>query len=557
MQSRLSSSLYRLLSLGLLALAAPACGVDLDATNTGQTVDGIASATPGRDARPRASVLPHWDALVAQSGGVASAQWSERGTPATVFGTLSTPGAVSVEAARSFIAAHAKLLLLDETAELEAQAGVESPLGHHFSFAQRHEGLPVYGAEIKVSLNRAGQIIALNNTSVPELAVHTLPAITASRALALALATIPAVDLRGADAPEAPELLIYADAGAPVLAYRIVVPTTGPTLQLFIDARSGAQVGESVDLNRYIDGTGRVFKSNAVVATQNNNLVDGRDAASAVPATAYSTVTLQGLAGNTRLDGTFASSSASRVRVTSATHTFNFLRDTAGFNETMGYFHIDFAQRYIQALGFTNVNNRRQVFSVDRTTADNSFYSPSNKQITFGTGGVDDAEDGEVIIHEYGHSIQDNQVPGFGARAEGGAMGEGFGDYLAATVVSSLTGDFQITCIAEWDATSYAAGVPHCLRRLDSTKHYPQDVANEVHDDGEMWSASLFQIRTALGAARADKLILQAHFLLSSTANFRDGSNALVTAALNLGFTAAEVTAVRTILQNRGFTVTV
>jgi hypothetical protein len=135
-------------------------------------------------------------------------------------------------------------------------------------------------------------------------------------------------------------------------------------------------------------------------------------------------------------------------------------------------------------------------------------------------------------------------------------MGEGFGDYLAATISSSLTGDFQITCIAEWDATSYASGVPHCLRRLDSTKHYPEDVANEVHDDGEMWSASLFQIRTALGAARADRLILQAHFLLSSTANFKDGSNALVTAAINLGFTAAEITTVRTILLNRGFTVT-
>jgi hypothetical protein len=71
-----------------------------------------------------------------------------------------------------------------------------------------------------------------------------------------------------------------------------------------------------------------------------------------------------------------------------------------------------------------------------------------------------------------------------------------------------------------------------------------------------MWSASLFQIRTALGAARADKLILQAHFLLSTRANFSDGSNALVTAAINLGFTTAEVGNLRTILRNRGFTVT-
>jgi Zn-dependent metalloprotease len=222
----------------------------------------------------------------------------------------------------------------------------------------------------------------------------------------------------------------------------------------------------------------------------------------------------------------------------------------------MAYFHIDLAQRYIQSLGFTNVNNRRQVFAIDRSTDDNSSYSPSSKQITYGTGGVDDAEDGEVIIHEYGHSVQDNQVPGFGAAEEGGAMGEGFGDYLAATVAASLVGEFQITCIAEWDATSYAAGVPHCLRTLTSTKHYPGDADGEVHDDGEMWSASLFQIRTSLGAAKADKLIIQAHFLLSRNANFKDGANALVTAALNLGLTTTEVGNVRTILRNRGFTVT-
>jgi hypothetical protein len=68
-----------------------------------------------------------------------------------------------------------------------------------------------------------------------------------------------------------------------------------------------------------------------------------------------------------------------------------------------------------------------------------------------------------------------------------------------------------------------------------------------------MWSASLFQIRTALGATRADKLIIQAHFLLSRRATFRDGANALITAAINLGYTAAEVSSVRTVLVNRGF----
>ena len=56
--------------------------------------------------------------------------------------------------------------------------------------------------------------------------------------------------------------------------------------------------------------------------------------------------------------------------------------------------------------------------------------------IKLGKGGVDDAEDAEVILHEYGHAIQDSQqVPfGYGASLEAGSIGEGFADYWAVTV---------------------------------------------------------------------------------------------------------------------------
>jgi len=549
MRTSILSSYRWALLLGIPALGCVASDPTPTQPPTGDDGEGT----------PRAEVVPHWNALVARTGVAPAVRWNANGTPMSMFGELSAPrpaSTVSAGTAWSFVADNAQLLQLADLGELEDDTSVESPLGTHVTFAQRFEGVRVYGAEVKVHFNRAGSIVALNNTSVPHLQLETRPKISAQRALDIALATVPAASRGDADAPETPELVIYADAGAPVLAYRTIVPTNGPTLQFFVNAQTATVVGEPVDINRYVNGTGQVFKDNAVVATQNNSLVDGNDANSAVPTAAYSTVTLQGLTGNNRLDGDFASGSNSRTRAVGTNNNFIFLRNTTAFSETMAYFHIDFAERYIQSLGFTNVNNRQQVFAIDRTTVDNSAYTPSTKRISYGTGGVDDAEDGEVIVHEYGHSVQDNQVPGFGAAEEGGAMGEGFGDYLAATVNSSLAGDFQITCIAEWDATSYASGVPHCLRRLDSTKHYPGDADGEVHDDGEMWSASLFQIRTALGAAKADKLIIQAHFLLSASANFKDGSNALVTAAINLGFTTAEVTSVRTILQNRGFTVT-
>src|SRR6185436_15265582 len=118
-------------------------------------------------------------------------------------------------------------------------------------------------------------------------------------------------------------------------AYHTVVPTGGPTLEFFIDAKTGAVIGEPRDINRYVDGTGQVFRDNAVVATQNNNLVDSWDAANAVPNNAYSTVTLRGLNGNNRLDGQFASGSGSKSRARGTNNNFVFQRNNNGFSETM------------------------------------------------------------------------------------------------------------------------------------------------------------------------------------------------------------------------------
>ena len=111
----------------------------------------------------------------------------------------------------------------------------------------------------------------------------------------------------------------------------------------------------------------------------------------------------------------------------------------------MGYYWITQAQLYIQSLGFGSalpaVNKRQQQLRINQYGGDNSFYRDGTKKltITLGKGGVDDAEDAEVIVHEYGHSVQDDQVPGFGTSLEAGAIGEAFSDYLAVTVTTAVT----------------------------------------------------------------------------------------------------------------------
>jgi Zn-dependent metalloprotease len=473
--------------------------------------------------------------------------WNERaGTPRAMFGLFSRATEANASAARRFISDNAPLFRLtdDELASMKVDSEFASPAGHHVVLQQRYRGVEVYGAQVAVHFDRDGQVIAINNTAVPDINLDTRPRIMAREAREM----VPGSNEQ--------RLVIFDATDGAHLAWRLVQPTARETWEVFVDAQSGELI-ERRDLNRYVTGSGRVFNVNAVVATRNNTLRDNSDSASAVPASAYSTVSLLNLSGNGYLDGTYASSSATKKRVSNASNVFSFDRSSDGFSETMVYYYLDYAQRYIQSLGFTNVNNRRQVYSANGTRQDNSWYTSNNKELTFGTGGVDDAEDAEVVLHEYGHSIQDNQKPGFGTSAQSGAMGEGFGDYWGASVGAQLSGGFQDACIADWDAVSYDSRNPPCLRRVDTTKHYPESVANEVHADGEIWSGALWQIRGALGATKADKVILQHHFLITVSASFNEAANALVTAGINLGFTATELSQMRTILRNRGFTVTV
>ena len=514
--------------------------------------------------QPDPDLLPLWAAFVGKVSGPVSVTWSHLwGTPTAVYGTLSEPMAVSDSSARQFLSTHAALLKLDPSLSGVTLAGSRAtPMGQVYEFSQAADGVPVYGAELKVHFNREGRVVGLTNSAVPSAKLGSMShSVGAEQAVASARSHVPAGPV---DAPESGDLplpstklVIYAETGTPTLAWEVILYTPGPTWQVFVHAKTRAVLAPARDLNRYATGTGQVFLVNAVVATRDNTLRDHNDAASAVPPSAYRSVSLLGLDGTGFLDGSYASSSATKRRVSSASETFVFDRSNDGFSETMGYYFLDYAQRYIQSLGFSSVNNRQQVFSVDRYKKDNSSYDSSKKTITYGTGGVDDAEDAEVIWHEYGHSIQDNQVPGFGTSLEAASIGEGFGDYWAGSVGAQLSGGFQDLCIADWDATSYSTTSPPCLRRLDSTKHYPEDIVGDVHDDGEIWSAALWQIRTAIGAVKSDTVILQHHFLLTAGASFNQAANALVTAASNLHYTTREVNAIKSILQNRGFVVTV
>ena len=272
-------------------------------------------------------------------------------------------------------------------------------------------------------------------------------------------------------------------------------------------------------------GTGRVFFPNPVASLQDQTLTDQKDADYAALQPAYRTVTLTNLDGSGYLRGDWATiTSETGNPAYSPDNTFIYDRHDDRFEQVMAYYWVTEAQKYIQSLGFGTtrrpINMESQNIRINQWGLDNSFSWDKKDVLRFGKGGVDDAEDAEVILHEYGHAMLDSQSTpfgAFGASLEAGAIHEGFGDYWAATVTAVIAPTPDPACIADWDSVSYTASAPHCLRRLDMNLHYPEDLNGRVHHDGQIWSQALWEIRGQLGHATADTLILEAHSVLRPT----------------------------------------
>ena len=413
----------------------------------------------------------------------------------------------------------------------------ESLLGTYRHYTQYVDGLPVLGGEVIERVARDGSVRELHR------AIATPAPRRSLIAKSTAVAAAPQGNVRDA------ELVAVNRGGEARPAWRVVVEEKPhEPVAHYIDAATGALL-VSQPLFAQITAKGRVFDTNPVVKLNDPELRDQNDSAAAVPDAAYSLVDLLELNPTGMLAGPnvqIVDTDAPNTPHADASQPLLFDRSVPQFEEVNAYFHIDRSQRYLQSLGYTGA--RRVVayaLPVDPHSlsgADNSLYVgssvPGQGKLYFGDGGVDDAEDPDIVLHEFFHSVQDWIAPSafFGtSSSQSRAMGEGFSDYWAysSNYEAGLGSGRDPYCIADWDARCagddsgqncvYPAGAD-CLRRVDSAKtmndFINSGIAGTEHKNGEIWSSALREIFDALvrrhgvtgGRRTADTLVLESMF---------------------------------------------
>jgi Zn-dependent metalloprotease len=462
----------------------------------------------------------------------------------------------SAEASSVLEPADAPAAQLDrvETEQLEATDVIH--------YAQEVGGVPVTGAGVVVADGPGEPPEVLFDESVAGIEAPGDPAVSRADAVAAALAAIGSP--RGGNLSAR---LVIDSAHGNQLAWEVTHADSRPISdwRVLVSAADGSIIAKT-NLLRHATGDARLFEPNAVVENDGyGRLADRGDRDTNKLTNLRSQVTLHDLTdGQSCLKGEWAN-----VRMTFEERKVcrddldwsNTRRASNRFEALMAYYHVTEIQRYIQTLDLPmGVNEESQRVLVNTISADQSFYSPSADELQFGTGGVDDGEDGDVIAHEYGHAVQFAQKYSAFATSKNqtNAMGEGFGDYLAAVHQDELVGpDPEWTpCIMEWDAISYdfdsSDGI--CLRRADDPSHRDQQARQcfdglDFHCWGQVWSSALLELREDLGVVAGDtvmdRLVLASHETLPPEPSFKQGAEAIMAAdeALYAGAHCGELSA--------------
>jgi len=453
--------------------------------------------------------------------------WSGDCVRQLIAGSVQMYGTDAVDAGRRFLEAHGGVVgLTDPATETRLRSVKQGKAITRLDYDQLYRGLRVIDGRLVLTVDGAGSVRSLCSSLQPLVGTSTRRSSTMIASEEAITAAMQGLRIQSVRSPASAERAIWSANGTPKEIWEVRIPASQPLgdFRVLVDAETGHLL-RKWDFLCHADGVGLVFDPNPIVTMKDFTLCDLGNAPDAVPQEAYKTVTLRDIDSSGYLSGPYVNVIGVADRAWEPELKYLYDRSDSWFEQVMVYYHIDRSHRYLTSLGYDSVANFPLTAIANNHPEDQSFYSDYLRRVTFGTGGVDDAEDADIILHEYGHVIQHDQIPEFGSIDESICLGEGFADYWAFT--NDTDGTFHHELIGEWDATSYSDTDPPYLRRVDEDLRYPDDLVGEFHEDGRIWSRSLYGIWNSLGKTVADTLVLESHFTLGPDASMFEGAQAI------------------------------
>jgi hypothetical protein len=222
--------------------------------------------------------------------------------------------------------------------------------------------------------------------------------------------------------------------------------------------------------------------------------------------------------------------------VTRSDDQFLYDRNESGFEDVNVLYHLTNHKTHLDALGFSSLPG--YVINVDPHALggdDNSafFTGATPYRLLFGEGGVDDAEDADVVVHEYTHAYVFAASNNNSGIVERECIEESLGDYFAASYSRSISA-FNKEQVYSWDGhNEFWIG-----REVESTKDYKQvNFVFDIYEHTDLWASPLMEAYGILGRNAMDQIVMESIYSLGSNTTFRDMAIHVIEAdyALNNG----------------------
>ena len=480
-------------------------------------------------------------------------------------------------AARSWINDHAKELNIQSFHSFKLTFVRKGLAGETLRFQQMLNEVPVYDSEIVVNFAEGDQVaFSSNNYDATIAKIDTNPSITITQAIAISNA---ALQFKGAVTYQDSKLCVIKMEQNTILAYRVVTNAFDKTgsWEVIIDAKTASilskkdiaiyhkdkkkekakKVNTNTKLtspNSFVLGAAKVFIPDPLSQARvpyAGNYLDNNDLTNADFDAARTQVILpeiELLSGVYKLKSSFVEiqdlEAPAKGLFTQSTPNFLYDRENDAFEAANAFYHLDNSMRYINnTLGIRCIpltNSGILYFDPSGVNGDdNSYYTVGT--LTFGEGGVDDAEDADVVLHEMGHGIHDWLTGGHASASTG--LGEGNGDYWAVSYSRSLnqwtSTDAAYNWVFSWDGhNEWWAG-----RVTNYTRTYPQTGATntQIHTYGQIWATALMKIFDVIGRTKMDKAFLEGLALTNSSSNQKTAAVAVRQAAINMNYPCADI----------------